>query len=595
MLWNKLNKSLIAITLAMQTAAAVAQSYNIPRTQTNEPLPTLIIPQDSMVQRNGTQKNNRIQINSVQWSVSGKYDRVYVHSDLSYDFIRTYNFRIIPSMKVNGRSESLPDGVYYIRAVVLKPNLSEQVENFDQMTNQFVVSSQRPVSVVDGIIAEYLTFSFPSPTVLTFKNRLFIEIIPLQQNTIAKMKDKGSEVVDPKNSKFIVDTALPTVVLSIPFVPNERGDSISTINKTLAADITYDESIDLGAVIAEGNRKLNKALSAKKNDTSKEWARKNRTAIATDDSVFEKYQSIKSREEACKIISNSISYRIPQLKRSAVEKNARSNLNYFCNEHENSMVFQKIQFVNENSQMTLVRNMTVPRQLGVSLTKGNNTSYAYDQSSSYSAGVSLSPLDIIGKIPGMSISANRNFSITESLSHSQFATGVMMENLFLEINHTSVDVKASKVQTCYLLKINKSHSYFSDDIKGQYLVHSFGKNRTWGHLVCQSKEEPAILHENYFHIFPALKGQGIADSTDPRNQVINLSIRGLKEWDLFKYQVRKFISKKYQDQILPHDAITSTVAAETTAGVNFTSVDLGRPRPGFIERNFYKEKEVEQP
>lgn len=598
MLWSKLSKSLIAIIAVLQVTSAVAQSYNIPRSQSSEPLPTLIIPQDGMIPRSHNQKTNRIQINSIQWSAAGKSDKINVYSDLTYDFIRTYNFRIIPSMTVNGKTQNLADGTYYIRAVILRPNLDDDLENFDQMTDQFMTSSERVATIKDGIISTYVTFSFPSPTIMTIKNRLFIEVIPLQQNTIKKVNYKGAEIIDIKNSKFVADTKYPTVVLSIPFLPSANGDSVSTVNKDLSSDVSFDESIDLGTVIAEGTRKLNERLNTEKTLSAQEWAKKNRTQIVINDSIFRKYESIKTREDACHTLSSTLSYRIPKFRNSTVEIKARYYLKSFCNETEGSVTFQKIHFVNENSQMTLMQRNGSMSQLGVSLTKGSNTSNAYDQSSSYSAGISLTPLaplEAFFKIPGISVTANRNFSVTESLSHSQFVTGVTMENFFLEVNRMALDIKASDVRTCYLLKINKNHSRFKDKIVQDYVFRSFGETRSWGSLVCQTKEYPAVIHENYFHVLPAFKGQLIAESTDPRNQIINMSLRGYQELNLLKYQIRKFISKEYQSQIMPHDVITSTVAAQTSSGIQFTTVDLDPVQPGFIERTFYKGKEVEQP
>lgn len=596
MLRLKLIKSLVMVSLATQAVFAFGQSY-LQRGQSNEPLPAIIAPNDAYALRNSSQKINRFLVNSVSWSWAGSANNYKIYPDLSFDFIRHYNFRINPSLKRNNKNENIPDGYYILRVVILKPKLIDGIETFEQMVDQYVTSAEREVEVQDGMISTPLSISFPSVTATTIMSRMFIEIIPLDENkSVLKFIEKnGERSLDRKRSTLVMSSDLPSVMMAIPFMPSAQNDTILSANRLLISDILYNSKIDLETLKLAGINKLtNDILNNKRIEDSQTWAKKQNLKVEYNDALFNQYANMKNKTEVCNAVDNAIPYKHPKFKNTTVEYRARYSLKNFCNSTKQSVTFQKVQFINENAQITLGPRNGATSQIVLSLSKGENESNGHDQTTSWTTSISLNPLEMIGvKLPGLSFTGNKNYGASDYLSRSQFSTGVFVENLVLEVNRISTQLKASKAQTCYVLKINKDHSGLKEKLNRDYLDSSFGKKANWGHMVCQTREYPTVLVENYFHILPAFKGQSIADSSDPRNQPINMSLRGYQELGLLKYQLRKNIQEKHSSDVMPHDLLTNTVIAQTTPGVHLEKIETDSNEPGFIDQVFYAKKQLE--
>lgn len=594
MLLKKLFVHSLIISLAVNSSLASAQM----RGHSTEQVPVLIIPQEGPIFAS-PHKINRVQINSVQWNHSGEPDKYEVYPDLSFDFIRKYHFRIIPAFKVGNKKTELPDGYYYLRAAMLKPKLGSEIETFSEITDQYITGTERIVRADGGIISSAISFTFPSLPTTTFKNRLLMEIIPLKQESIKTRKHLGRDVVDMKASKFIVNTQFDPMALAIPFAPMQNADSVSTVDKTLASDVTYDEDYDISAIMAEGLRKLNNRINETKFLNPQKWATKNKVSVTYNDQLFQKYEAFSDRKEVCKQINDNINYKIEKLKGSTVEIRARVALRNFCENEKNSFSFKKVNFIHPSSAMTILNNGQSrsggTTQLVVSLLNGNNTSRAFDQYESTT--LTISPLDMVSKyvkLPGLSVS--RSYTMNEVYSNSAYQGGALSQSALLEVRRVSLAVQASNTRTCYLLKLNQSHSALKKDkISQQYLEDSFGKLKEWGgQLVCRTQRQATTINEDYFHVVPAMVGQGISDGMDPRNQIVNISMRGLQDFNLFTYQIRNSLENKYRAKVLPSDVLTSYVAAETVPGTHFVNYEMDNSKPNFIERNFFDPKDLRE-
>ena len=594
MLLDKLLKSFFNLILMSSSAVAFGQAGSYYRGHSSEQIPNLVVPQESSIMpRNPYSKINRILINSVQWSPAGEPDDFNIYPDLSFDFIRKYNFKIIPSLRSNGQQKPLPDGYYYLRVAIFKPKLIKSLETFGEMSDRYITGIERVVHAENGVIATPVTFSFPLLSSTTMKNRMLLEIVPLQQKPIKMTSHLGKEVVDLKTSQFIADTSSTPVLLTIPFAPLQNGDSINTVDNTLASDISYNENFDIGALMYEGVRKLNEKINARVTPTPKKWAAKNKVKLVYSDDLYRSYENFGEKEELCQRLEKNLDYVGPtKFKATTTEVRARQTIKNFCQNEKNTVIFQKIQFINPYSEVDLINGDGMRRgstsQLVVSLTRGNNSSRSNDQVHSLSGSLSLNPLDYFGmgsKIPGLSL--NRGMSFSEVTSQSQFHGGVMAENVVLEVRRLTLNIQASNTRSCYILQLNQNHKFLQDKLTKEYLEYFFGKERNWGaQLVCQNTESPAIVQEHYFHILPAFNGQGIADSNDPRNQLINMSLRGYQEFNLFKHQIRQSIADQYQSLIMPTELLNSSIAAETMPGVHISKSFTDTRKPTLFERWF---------
>lgn len=594
MLVNQLIKSLALIFTLITSAHVVAQSH-VYRGHSNEPLPALILPQDGLGPYNQN-KMNRIQIGNAQWSQAGEPDDFNVYPDLSIDFIRKYNFKITPMIRKSGQLQTLPDGYYYLRIALFKPNLKKKPETFEEMTDQYITGIERVVRADGGVISTPVSFSFPMLSATTMRNRMLLEVIPLKQEFIKTQEYLGTEVVDLKKSKFIADTDSSSVVMPLTFAPEQLTDYGNTVEKTLRSDVTYNGSFEISALMLEGVRKLNNKMSSINTPTLQEWSKNNKLRVYLNDSLFERYSRLENKNEMCSLLSENLEYKAARYKNTTVELRARQMLKNFCISENNSFAFQKIQFINPDSTMDAIKGQWqrhgVNTQIVVSLSKGNNSSKAYDQSESTSAGLSINPLEFFGiKIPGLSL--NRNYTATESLSHSNFQSGVMAENFILAVRRLTLNVEASKVRSCYMLQFNQKHSELQPKHIKEYLEYFFGKDRSWGgHIVCQTHEGPTTFQETYFHILPAFTAQGIADSNDPRNQPVNLSLRSYQDFNLFKYQIRKSLSDQYDANVMPDNVLTSSVVTNTEPGVHIVNKDIAKNKRSLGERIFYNKENL---
>ena len=593
MLTQKFIKSLFIALIFMLNHLAHAQvnnNYGAYTGHINEPLPSLLNPpQDNSIYNSANNnKINRIQINSVQWSQSGELDHYAIYPDLSFDFIKKYDFRIIPSFKTHGKVTSLPDGYYYLKAVLLRPKLKQGIESFDELTSQYVTGTERVVHADNGIIATSIAFSFPSLSSTTSKNRLLMEIIPLKQNAIKTKAYLGSNVVDLKKSQFIPDETVETVVLSIPFIPQQKGDSVSTVDKVLSSDITYNQSFDITAIMTDGVRKLNEKINSHKIPGPKQWAEHNKVAIQYDDKLYNTYASLTDKKEICEWIDKNTDYKISKYQNSTVEIRARNTLKHFCLNEKNSFIFQKAQFVAPNAKMKLLDEDTQRRvsvtQLSITLSKGNNQSKSLDEFQSLGITISpLSPLEFFGiKLSGLAL--NKSYSFNQNLSTSVFESGITAENMSIEVRRLSLKIEASEARSCILMQLNQKHTALMEKTTRSYLEDSFGKDVLWGaHMVCKTKREPTVFHEAYFHILPN-QSDGIADTSDPRNQIINMTLRGYPDYQLFKFQIRKSLNEQYLKNVMPTNVLTSVIPSETTPGVHFINNEINPNQPSFLER-----------
>lgn len=592
----------ILLPVIFQSAFAFSQQAGVLRGYNNDQLPGISMSQGNTLLMGPKNKISNTILNSVQWMDAGDADEFKVYPDLSLDYIRKYNFTITPSYEVNGQTHSLPDGWYYLKAMILKPKLQRRIETFDEITDQYVTGAERIVRSKGGIISTLLEIPFPTLAPTTYKNRLFFEIIPIEQDKIKLKFDEeiGTNVVDTKKSQFINDPKQPTVVINVPFSPLSRVDSGRTADKTLASDFSFDQRFEISAIMAEGVRKLNERINQTKFLTPKSWAEKNKVALKYDDRVYRQYDSFRTTEELCQEVDKHIDYKLKQYKNTTVEIRARNSLKHFCNTEKNTLIFQKVQFVHPQSDIVLLNGSGYRNggttQISLSFTKGNNHSKSFDQFETSST--SINPIEMLGmKIPGLSFT--RNYVINEGESQTAFAGGMFVENFTMNVRRISLTFKVSDSRTCYLLKLNQKHSYFSkpeNAIQKKYLEDAFGRNENWGgHLVCRTQRTPSVIKESYFHIVPSLSDVGIADGTDPRNQFINMTLRGYQDYNNFKYQVRENLAENYKGNpaVMPDDVLTSTVAYETTPGIYYMPTNLERPKPGIIERTFFDKEKLE--
>lgn len=527
-------------------------------------------------------------LGSVNWARSEETLEYSVDDSLAPTGFYSYNFTIAPKL-VGARSTGIDDSYLLMRMVVLSPrdkslDIKDPAFRDKELYRRFVTGTETVVKVTGGMVTRKVTFKFPVLSALAVRNTLLIQFLPINNKKL-KFNEEGLPE-DDSPVEILPNPAFVANVIKMPFIPRDNQGFSQPPAPVFAGEVSPEERLDLGAFMraASTYKEMLKAQNQRMVRPEEIAKTHNLRLTRWDEPLLGRLlKAVHISPDQLEAQVNRIDQQHPALPEKLAEAFcyllARRMKSQYADvgpivsaafipctsDPEEAFELSKTWHVIKLKNGDENRNhyQGAPASLSMSLNFGRNRTHTEDFMSGLSQGFSLNPMNFLPiDIKGVSLNLGYTETLIASNSRSRFEGHVASESTVLDIPHWSMNLEVERYIPCVMVRANRAHRAwaYANELPGFYIC---GK---------QTAERPVQFRETYFCIQPADRSSSAIDPHDPRNQIINMTIRGLRDYSFFRRTVQEFASAKVDDRKAIGNVLDDRVQAYHQAFPSMTGV-----------------------
>jgi hypothetical protein len=523
-----------------------------------------------------------LNMHSITWGPGPKRDEPFISYDLDSALSPLENmsfiFTIIPDRIGEGgpskdrtQTQDIPARRFYLlRMVVLRPRLQEEptplvgTESLD-IFQRYVAGTQQIVMALSGVIKASVTLKFHMMSAISMRNTLLVQLIPIDET---KLRFIGDDV-DPASPIVPEPGPIRQFSKAVPFVPRQNSGSSDVAHKIFPDDYIPAEKVDLGLVIRYAEEYINQLRLKNLSYLPRMLARRmGFIPLAWDDWHVESWLkgSGWTSQKLAQVLNNT-SQNSPILPESLIEPLCIMLVNALpvspkllrdsgISLRESDVRFYKQRALNHcfkspEDSFDLARSyhvLKISKHQGVIPPTGSggverinvNSNFTTSRQHNYDAYwtgsqefsitaliEAISPIDLKGIF-----NLGGSYSVAEGDSHVRHEGITVSRGTDLEVSSLLLPFSLDRRRDCSTLFIHPDAPAWKAIEKGQ--VGLFVCNR-------EVSETPIKAFERYFAIAPAEGTASGSDPFHPSSQIVNLVLRGVRDYDAFILGIRQFI------------------------------------------------------
>lgn len=502
----------------------------------------------------------RIWFGSIRWEQPIDPIELSVAKDLAPIGDYRYTFQLIPQLRSpSNQVKELPDGYYVVRMVLLRPIIpgldDEAVEAEEKypgslLYRRYVAGSERLAQVIQGSIRTTMDFHFHTLSATTLRNTLLIQILPVNPKSL-KRNTRGL-IIDESSYELEKVPSYYASVIRIPFIPRYASGLSTPPNTLTQAEANPEEDLNLGIFMktAELLNKPSRIAVTPQNyatDAKLKYLSLDDSRIPSDlaKAIRDIRQSEADLPETlvetfCKMLAPAAVFedRIlgpgSESQKAGMARIMREHITKKCIEEPETSL-NLVEQIHVGSLDKVAQLRGAPSRLNLTANFAINRQRTNDVHSSYSAGIS--PVNLYG------ISAGYSYTINESNSRINLRGKLTSEAIDLDIHFWEMAMTLKKYTSCLRVEANPRSE-----------VWKYVKS-TEGFYICDRPETtPLPVKERYFHIFPSTPSSPTIDLFDPRNQLVNMVLRGGRDYAKFIHSIQGLVDPTTKD-LLSHEPL----------------------------------------
>ncbi|MGE0764654.1 MAG: hypothetical protein AB7N80_15365 [Bdellovibrionales bacterium] len=522
----------------------------------------------------------RLWMGSIRWEQPIETARYDVDVALSPVLDLNYTFQLQPQLRnPDNHIRHMAEGYYVLRMVVLRPSMQEDNDTESgtradlSVYRRYVAGTERIVQLSQGVIKTNVSLRFHTISATAMRNTLLIQMLPIKTKSLkfdksGLVRADSSYELDDKPGYF-------ANVIRIPFVPRYSSGLATPPTAVTAKDVnTHEEFLDLGLFLrqAENLIRYSRIASQKPKDpkpTAKALGlayfdlESSEVAMALGRFTNNNSPNLTSAQLADEIskinqtdavLNEGLAASFCRLLTARLEVDSRLLGHGDMNKKRLELLYRNQMFANcvfaPEQHFTLIRQLHVreigdrpndtkyvqgaPIRMGLNANFATNRSHTQDTTSTWSQGISplFSPIDLRGVVR-----LGYSYNISDTNTRARFEGTMVSAGVDLEAHQWDMSVTLNDYTPC-LAVVPKVHSP----------SWTTAKTVTGLYLCDRASRHSVQVTERFYHIFPSATSSPTLDLLNPRNQVVNMVLRGQRDYYAFLSAIRGFIRPSHDQK-----------------------------------------------